>query len=320
VPPSLIRHNARAAAPAPVRTTRTQAPVDRCSNASAFSQQFINDPNGRHTVRCGPQTESPVTYARPVEDHSTLAAPVSSSPSAPAVPQSAAQVSPGTRVVVRHVYDKRQNTTNLTVPKGYRTVWKDDRLNPHRAERTLKPAQVQGVVTVPKGYKLVDWEDNRLNLRRGVRTAAGDARSDQIWTRTTPRRPVNVPTRAQIVTVPRGSAQVQDERSRARFGIFSGMSTRSAPAAAPTVSRSAAAPTAVGQKPRYVRVATYAADAQARSVAQALGRTGLPVRLGTLKPSGKRVVLAGPFTSDAQAKAALNTVRGAGYSGARLSK
>ncbi|MFT7594424.1 MAG: hypothetical protein ACI8R4_001745 [Paracoccaceae bacterium] len=304
------------AAPAPALVqTRRQAPTEKCANASAFSQQFINDPAGRRAVRCGPQTEPPIAYAQPVEDHSTLVAPSATSPSPPSVPQSVSSVPPGTRVVARHVYDKRQNTTNFTVPKGYRSVWTDDRLNPNRTERTLKPAQVQGVVSVPRGYKLVDWDDNRLNLRRGIRTAAGDAQSDQVWSRTTPRTPVAVPTRAQIVTVPAGSARVQDERSRARYSPFARISTRSAPVTAPVT-----APVAAGQKSRYVRVATYAADAPARSAAQSLGGLGLPIRLGTLKPSGKRVVLAGPFTSDAQAKAALNRVRGAGYSGAKLSK
>lgn len=141
-------------------------------------------------------------------------------------------------MVARHIYDKRQNTTNVVVPSGYRTVWKDDRLNPHRAERTLKPARVQGVVTVPRGYKLVDWDDNRLNLRRGVRTTAGEAQSDQIWNRTLPRSPVVVPTNARIVTVPAGSARVQDERTRARRGgVFTRLSTRSAQVATPVGTR-----------------------------------------------------------------------------------
>ena len=269
-------------------------------------------------MRCGPQDEAPITYGRRVEQQSYLTAPSAVSPSAPYVPQSSEGVPPQTRVVARHVYDKRQNTTNVVVPSGYRAVWKDDRLNPHRTERRLKPAQVQGVVTVPSGYKLVDWEDNRLNLRRGVRTAAGDTQSDQIWKRTLPRTPVVVPTRGQIVTVSADSARVQDEQTTAKYGVFTRLSTRSGPsAAAPAVTRSA---TAAAQKPRYVRVATYTADAQARSAAQALVQSGLPIRLGTLKPSGKRVVLAGPFSSNAQAKAALNKVRRAGFSGAKLSK
>ncbi|WP_300059532.1 hypothetical protein [uncultured Roseobacter sp.] len=46
-------------------------------------------------------------------------------------------VSQTTRVMPRHVYEARRNTLSVTVPKGYRSVWQDDRLNPRRAEQTL---------------------------------------------------------------------------------------------------------------------------------------------------------------------------------------
>jgi hypothetical protein len=46
-------------------------------------------------------------------------------------------VGPNARVVPRHVYENRRNTTNVAVPKGYRKVWQDDRLNPRRAEQSL---------------------------------------------------------------------------------------------------------------------------------------------------------------------------------------
>lgn len=46
-------------------------------------------------------------------------------------------VAPTTRVVPRHVFEARRNTQNVKVPKGYRSVWEDDRLNPRRAEQSL---------------------------------------------------------------------------------------------------------------------------------------------------------------------------------------
>lgn len=58
------------------------------------------------------------------------------------------------RVVPRHVHENRRTITTVTVPKGYRKVWKDDRLNPRRAEQNL----------------------------------AGHARSTTIWSNTVPRR------------------------------------------------------------------------------------------------------------------------------------
>lgn len=63
-------------------------------------------------------------------------------------------VTQSTRVVPRHVYEVQRKSMPVTVPEGYRSVWKDDRLNPRRAEQTL----------------------------------GGHQRMQKIWTRTTPRR------------------------------------------------------------------------------------------------------------------------------------
>lgn len=63
-------------------------------------------------------------------------------------------VTPNTRVLPKHIHDAQRNSPMTTVPKGYRSVWDDDRLNPRRAEQTL----------------------------------GGDARMNQVWTKNTPRR------------------------------------------------------------------------------------------------------------------------------------
>jgi hypothetical protein len=192
-----------------------------CPNASAFSQQYINKQNSRYPVRCGPQAEAPVTIRTRSRDQSSL------------------QLPPDTRVVPRHVADNRQNTTNVTVPAGYRPVWEDDRLNPNRAEHTLRPAVVQGLVTVPSGFKVVDWGDGRLNPNRGAGAASdGDAQTGQIWTETVPRRLIKTSAPGPVVTVERSN------RKRG-FSIFpripaepeptvlTRLSTRSAPVLSP---------------------------------------------------------------------------------------
>lgn len=275
----------KAPSPGPIPPTGTFKSNKTCPNASVFSQQFINN-NDRYPVRCGPQSEHP-------------------SPDRRANGRSSA-VDPATRIVPRHVYEQRQNTTNVEVAAGYQPVWKDDRLNPHRAERTTAPAAIRQTAQVPSGYKNA-WDDDRLNASRATASAAGDAQTDQIWTRKLPRTLIRgqVPAGKQTVTL----------SSRNRSQTAARISSRSAV-------RAPKAQTPPTGNPKYVRVATYASDASARAAAKNLAQRGLPMRLGTVTRSGKayRVVLAGPFASTAQAKAALAKVRSAGFSKAKISK
>lgn len=129
-----------------------------------------------------------------------------------------------TRIVPRHVYENRRNTTDVAVPTGFKPAWDDDRLNPKRAERTLQPAKVEGIINVPAGFRVVGWDDNRLNLRRGVTTAQGDAQTNLIWSNTVPRKLIAVPTQRQVITVPKGSATIQDPTTL----VVTRLSTRSA--------------------------------------------------------------------------------------------
>lgn len=273
---------------APRATTLAEQRLNDCSNVSALGQQYSN--NG---ARCGPQAESPVTYGSGVGAKSSL------------------RLTPNTRVVPTHVYQARRHSQGLTVPAGYRAVWQDDRLNLHRAERGLKPAVVAAVTDVPAGFVLANREDDRLSTQRAMRTAAGDAQSDLIWSRTVPRKLVARPLDRSVVTLSSRAARSQAE---AHQNMVLRLSTRSAPGAEQVI----AAP----KSRRYVRAATFADPAAARIAAQGLAASGLPVRLGSLTRKGKvyKVVLSGPFNTDSAANAALSQVRAAGYSGARLSK
>lgn len=114
-------------------------------------------------------------------------------------PQRLASLTADTRVVPRHVYEMRGNTNSFTVPAGYRPVWSDDRLNPHRAEFTLRAAQPRAVTTPPAGYIRAERDDDRLNPKRGLRRAEGDARTNLIWTQTVPRRLIAVPVSGPVV-------------------------------------------------------------------------------------------------------------------------
>lgn len=205
-------------APAPVAVApTTQAPATRsggCSNASAFSQQFIN----KQGVRCGPQNEAPVTYGKGWDKQSSLG------------------IDPNTRIVPRHVYENRYNTRNVSVPSGYRTVWQDDRLNPHRAERTAQAAVVRSGVMVPSGYRMVEREDDRLNPNRGFRTALGENQTDLIWSRTVPRTLIPFENDRPVITLAESSAKSTAEAEEPNYWRIS---TRSAPDAGSPLVRTA---------------------------------------------------------------------------------
>ncbi len=277
-------------APSPVMEEEAPAAAG-CPGASALSQKYINSgPN----VRCGPQTESPITYGR--DDRN-----------------SSLQLAPNTRILPTHVYQERRYTTDIEIPEGYRAVWDDDRLNPHRAERTAAPAAIRHQSIVPPGYVLVERDDDRMNAMRGRGTPEGDAQMAEIWTDTVPRKLVRRPVDRQTVRL--SGAAAQNPAADARGPLVMRLSTRSGP--------TTSGPEADPSPRRYVRAATFADAEAARAAAQVLARrTGLPVRLGTVTRKGQsyKVVLAGPFAQAGAGEAALVAVRGAGYPKARLSK
>lgn len=287
--PAKTQPAAAAAAPAAAPQKAAQAPAPApaapaepaCDGVSALSAQYMNK-----GARCGPQEISPNIYVPP---------------------QSHMRLTPNTRVMPVHVYQQRRLSRHLEVPPGYRRVWEDDRLNTRRTVRTLKPAVITSNGTAPQGYAYVMRDDDRHNPNRGLRTAEGDAQMAMIWTSTVPRRLVEKPLDRPVV-----KASYLAATAPAEAAAVMRLSTRSAPDA----------PAPQGLRRRYVRAATFADADLARAEAQKLAALGLPVRLGHLKRGGAayKVVLAGPFTGGAKAEAALAKVRGAGYSGARLSR
>lgn len=316
---------AQPAAPA-ARKTRVQA--QRRTPSPGPAPTVFSGPAPR--AEAVPKTPAP-RRAKPARKPSPAPAPtvVSTSPKpAPAPqkpkrrivrakPESQQALPAGTRIVRRHIDERRQNTTNVKVPAGYRSVWTDGRLNPARAERTQKPSLATARPQVPRGYRAA-WRDERLSLRRAQGTGPGNAATDAIWTRSAPRQLVRQPARGRDalahVSARNGNSAFWTppvQTDKAALGVAR-VSTRSEPAQRPTLAT----------KPRYVRVATYAGDAAARQAARSLARSGLPMRLGTLTRGAKkyRVVLAGPFPDQSSAKAALARLHQAGYSNAKLGK
>ena len=143
----------------------------------------------------------------------------------------------------------------------------------------------------PPGYKLA-WKDDRLNPKRGLGTARGQAAQDQIWTRKTPARLV---------------ADVARKKA-ARSGVT--ISTMNAPVKPARASGGRA----------FVQIGTFGVASNASGAAARLRAAGLPVAMSKLVKGGKQlqIVLAGPFASAGEAQAALSKARRAGFGDAFL--
>ncbi|MCR8722969.1 SPOR domain-containing protein [Frigidibacter sp. ROC022] len=139
---------------------------------------------------------------------------------------------------------------------------------------------------LPEGYKAA-WADGRLNTQRGPRTAAGDAQMAQVFE--TDKVPMVSRKTTRMAAAPKMSGS----------GAYV-VATKNAPA---------------GRDKAYVQVGTFGKPANARATAARLKAAGLPVAMGKLTRGGKtlQVVLAGPFTSNAQLQSGLTIARRAGF-------
>lgn len=290
----------------------TQAPVavaqvpSTCAGRSAISQQYSGSRTKGVVVRCGPQTAPILPSTAQVAVTGTAPSHVSTTRrvTAPAKPAPAHAY---TRIVPKHVAINRQNTyANVAVPKGYRPVWEDDRLNPKRAEQNL----------------------------------AGRSQMLLIWTNTVPRRLINqktgqdVTARLPLVYPYTSVEQQRRDLGDVTFAKRNGQlvkrivrnknaapvkrkpvySSRSAPK---PVATAPATPRAAGKT--YVQIGVYGDSANAQRAAQRVARMGMGARIGKSTRGGKTYlsVQAGPFGASS-APAALGKLRGAGYGDAYI--
>ncbi len=338
--PAVIHQPAPAPVPvAPVRQVTLSAPapmghVSACPGASPLAQHYMRGGSG-YAVRCGPQAEAivahrsapgaPLRSQAPTPYRSAAAAPsYDAAPLRGATPRAvvAAPLPSGpapravgaqTRIVPKHVALNRINTTNVKVPQGYRKVWEDDRLNPHRAEQTLNgradmlliwtqtvPRRLINRATgedvtakVPLVYPYLDIETQRRKLGQ-VKIVHRDG---QVVKR--------------VLRYRNAAPLHRDERpAKGNKVVYSSRSnhTPAEPVTAQTAGRGG-----------YVQVGVFGNPANAQRAARQVASLGLPARIGKQTRGGKTYhsVQAGPIAGGST-NAAVTRLRRAGFGDAYL--
>lgn len=202
---------------------------------------------------------------------------------APATATHQSQIHPQARVMPRPAYENRVMTQGVQVPKGYKPVWDDDRLNPYRAEQTL----------------------------------AGKRQMERIWSQDVPRELNKVVLspgygqpqyqQPQYRQPQYQQPQYQQKYQKPRYGVQGHVSSRGvAPQTKPKAQVQPQAATG-----RFVQVGTFGNVQNAQNTAQRLAASGLPMRIA--KQGNRRVVMAGPFANDRDIAHALAAARRAGF-------
>lgn len=268
-------------------------------------------------MRCGPQTQDPVTHlTRGVAPSAPSSVP-NSVPVRVRGSDDARRPAPGTvvradeldslhpdvRVVPRHVAQAQADAASVgPIPEGYRPVWRDDRLNPRRAHGTVA------------GYTATDliWTDTvprRLIERRTGRDVTA-ANPNLVYPYTDlaaqVRKPVLTQDHARIATSGRTAPQpeARPRAAAAPQAATATVSTRATPAAP-----------ARAVSGRFVQVGAFADQANAARTVQRLQAAGLPVVVQRSTSRGKpvQVIMAGPFETGAALSQGLDRSRAAGF-------
>ncbi|MGR3433668.1 MAG: SPOR domain-containing protein [Shimia sp.] len=239
--------------------------------------------------RCGPQTQHPMGGLGHV-----------------AVPQPYAPVAHGshggaTQVIVQAAPNTRVAAAVPPTPPGFRPVWEDGRLNPLRGLPGSQ-AKIAGQVSGEKQLRIV-----RVSPEQQARRAATAAQVVVSAPQTVQQVPQHHAAPAPLYAW--AATPSQAARPTVTYSTKS-LSPRPSATVPQPVRRSAAAVTG-----RSVQIATFANPANAQRTAQKMAAQGLPIRIGTYRKRGQvmRVILAGPFASEAQVQSALGIARRNGF-------
>ncbi len=288
------------AAPRPVVTGTAGCPA-----ASPFGERRVL-PDGRLALLCGRDRTSLAAFVARVTQTPRAAPEVAQVAAAPVaqaqtgvgtLPYGASGAATGGRLIcpaaspVARSFPLRGGGTTLLCTSGAGGI--------ETAVAAVSQTGQAFVPVIPRGYTAA-WDDDRLNPRRGVGTAEGQYAQDQVWTREVPARLVSDVGKGKkrVVVVSASNAPVKKARVTT--------STSTAPKAAVV---------AAGSARLYVQVGSFGVPSNAEGARARLSGLGLPVSGGraTIKGKPVQVVYAGPFGSAAQAQAALNAARRAGF-------
>jgi len=309
-------------APQAVRIPRPDPSNSACANLSGVSAAYMVQHRGS-PVRCGPQTVPHVTYARQGTD-ARIPSPVATvqrktQEPRPGMIATRETVSPRTRIAPARIYSRQRiSQAGVTVPPGMAPVWEDDRLNPKRAHQTFEGIDRSAVMwtnTVPR--RLIDRRTGADVIHKypGLQPPYTSFEAQQ-------RAGVTVATQGRVVEEPRRTQHVARAQSPPKRAASPG----TAPVTATVSTRSSApdrtAPSAAPASHRYAQAGIFASPAQAKAAAQRIARAGLPARRGTLTRNGRSLtlVLAGPFTTQAQLTSGAQRLRALGFSNVTLRK
>ena len=178
---------------------------------------------------------------------------------------------------------------------------------------------------IPNGFR-VAWDDGRLNLKRGIPTAAGIVDSEKIWTQNIPRQLIsdvaqgNVCPVKRVLTYPFKSMETQ-ERFMAAKGALSlkvaqdGEISMNRSAAATRISSKSMPATVTHKNGQSIQVATFANPLNAERTILRMAKLNLPTTNKPVTIAGKsyQIVLVGPFYDQESSKVALKTVHQEGF-------
>lgn len=159
---------------------------------------------------------------------------------------------------------------------------------------------------LPAGYEPV-WDDDRLNPKRGIVTARGEATMRLIWTDTVPRK-----------LVAENGQDVKLRQAHLRYNSANGGATRTT-----TGTKTAPKPLRVASADagaRHVQVAAYRDVEDAKLIARRFMEKGYPVVVRRTKQRGKslNIVFLGPFASPSDIRTGLGAAHAAGFKNAAL--